>query len=90
MSYQLALLVAGVAVPVLLVRLAWAPLVWAGLVLAALGMVSTLTLATLGLAVTLPIARFGAIAWILAISAVLPRRRPRATASAATETASRR
>jgi hypothetical protein len=86
----LALLVAGVAVPALLVRLTWAPLAWAGLVLAAIGMISTLTLGTLSLAVTLPIARFGAIAWILAISAVLPRRRPRAPASAATQTVSTR
>src|SRR5438034_5615584 len=86
----LALLVAGVAVPVLLVRLVWPSLAWAGLVIAAVGMVSTLTLAWLGLAVTLPVARFGAIAWILAISVVLPVRRPRAAVPPGPETVSTR
>jgi hypothetical protein len=82
----LALLVAGVAVPVLLVRLVWAPLAWTGLVIAAVGMISTLTLAWLSLAVTLPVARFGAIAWILAISVVLPVRRRRTAAASESET----
>ncbi len=86
----LALLVAGVAVPVLLVRLVWPSLAWAGLVIAAVGMVSTLTLAWLSLAVTLPVARFGAIAWILAISVVLPVRRPRAAVPPGPETVSTR
>jgi len=78
----LALLIAGVAVPVLLVRLTNAPLAWAGLVLAAIGMISTLTLVSLSTAVTVPITRLGAVAWIVAISAVLPRHRQRTAASA--------
>jgi len=80
-----ALLAVGVAVPARLVRLTNAPLAWAGLVLAAIGMLFTVTLLTLSTAVTVPITRLGAVAWIVAISAVLPRHRRR-TAAPADET----
>jgi hypothetical protein len=67
-----ALLVAGAAVPALILRLTPAPLAWAGLVIAAVGMLSTLTLVTSALDPTLPIVRFGGLIWIVAVSALLP------------------
>jgi hypothetical protein len=68
----LALLLAGVAVPSLILRLIPRPLAWAGLVVAAVGAVSTFTLITPALEATLPIARFGGLAWIIAVSLLLP------------------
>jgi len=68
----LALLLAGVAVPSLILRLIPRPLAWAGLVVAAVGAVSTFTLITPALDATLPIARFGGLAWIIAVSLLLP------------------
>jgi hypothetical protein len=67
-----ALLIAGAAVPALILRLTPAPLAWAGLVIAAVGMLSTLTLVTSALNPTLPIVRFGGLIWIVAVSALLP------------------
>jgi hypothetical protein len=67
-----ALLIAGAAVPALILRLTPAPLAWAGLVIAAIGMLSTLTLVTSALDPTLPIVRFGGLIWIVAVSALLP------------------
>jgi len=78
-----ALLIAGVAVPALILRLTPAPLAWAGLVIAAVGMLSTLTLVTSALDPTLPIARFGGLIWIVATSALLPASRHRLAAAAA-------
>src|SRR5262249_14862737 len=83
-----ALLLAGVAVPSLILRLTPRPLAWTGLVIAAVGVVSTFTLVTPALDVTLPITRFGGLAWIIAASLLLPTNRhqlrpparPRATA----------
>jgi len=68
----LALLLAGVAVPSLILRLIPRPLAWAGLVVAAVGAVSTFTLIAPALDATLPIARFGGLAWIIAVSLLLP------------------
>jgi hypothetical protein len=70
------LLLAGVSVPMLLLRIA-RPAAIAGLVLAAVAELSTLTLLTLNAAVTLPFARFGGIAWLIAVSLLLPVSRPR-------------
>jgi hypothetical protein len=70
-----ALLLAGVAVPALILRLTPRWLAWAGLVLAAIGMLSTFTLLTSALEVTLPIVRFGGLAWIVAVSVVMPANR---------------
>jgi hypothetical protein len=67
-----ALLLAGVAVPALILRLTPAWLAWTGLVIAAAGMLSTLTLLTSALDPTLPIGRFGGVAWIVAASVLLP------------------
>jgi hypothetical protein len=72
-----ALLVAGVAVPSLLLGLTPRWLAWTGLVIAAVGMVSTLTLLTSALDPTLPIVRFGGLLWLLAVSVLMAARRPR-------------
>ena len=74
-----ALLVAGVAVPGLLLGLlprAWA---WAGLVIAALGMLAVFSLLTPALYPLLPVGRFGGLVWMVAVSVLLPRTRPRRT-----------
>ncbi len=86
------LLLAGVAVPGLLLGLLPRPLAWAGLVLAAVGVLSSLTLLTSMLDATLPITRFGGLVWAIAAGVALPvtrhrnaERRPgAATAHAAT------
>jgi hypothetical protein len=72
-----ALLVAGVAVPGLILGVlprAWA---WAGLVLAAVGMLAVLSLLTPALYPLLPVARFGGLVWLVAVSVLLPLDRPR-------------
>ena len=77
-----ALLIAGVAVPSLILRLTPRPLAWGGLVIAAIGMLSTLTLLTSALDFTLPIGRFGGLIFIVAASVLLPTSRHRLTAAA--------
>ena len=67
-----AMLVAGVAVPGLLLRLLPTALAWTGLVLAALGALSTFALLTPALDVLLPIGRFGGLIWLLVVSVKLP------------------
>jgi hypothetical protein len=77
-----ALLMAGVAVPGLLLGVlprAWA---WAGLVIAALGMLSVFSLLTPVLYPLLPVGRFGGLIWLVAASVLLPRTRPRHTVPA--------
>ena len=61
----LALLLAGVAVPSLILRLTPPWLAWTGLVIAAVGAVSTFTLVTSALDATLPIAQFDDLAKII-------------------------
>jgi hypothetical protein len=76
-----ALLMAGIAVPSLILGVlprAWA---WAGLVIAALGMLSVFSLLTPVLYPLLPVGRFGGLIWLVAASVLLPRTRPRRTAS---------
>jgi len=75
------LLLAGVSVPMLVLGIA-RPAAIAGLVLAAVAELSTLTLLTLNAAITMPIARFGGIAWLIAVSLLLPVSRPRGTGAA--------
>jgi hypothetical protein len=82
-----ALLVAGVAVPSLVLRLTPRWLAWAGLVIAAAGVLSTLTLLTSALDATLPIGRFGGLIWIVAVSLLLPASRHRLPAARAGEPA---
>lgn len=72
-----ALLIAGVAVPALIMKLIPRALAIAGLILAAIGMIATATLLTATLDPTLPVVRFGGLIWIIAASILLTRtRRP--------------
>jgi hypothetical protein len=75
------LLLAGVAVPMMLVGPGFGPasrpLGIAGVVLGVVAELSTLTLLTMDAAVTMPIARFGGIIWLIAVSLLLPASRVR-------------
>jgi hypothetical protein len=72
-----ALLIAGVAVPALVLRLVPRGLAVAGLVVAVAGVVSVLSLLVPALSLLLPVARFGGLLWLLAMSVALPlSRRP--------------
>jgi hypothetical protein len=75
------LLLAGVAVPMMLVGSGFGPaarpLGIAGVVLGAVAELSSLTLLTTGAAFTMPIARFGGLAWLIAVSLLLPASRVR-------------
>jgi hypothetical protein len=71
----LALLVAGAAVPSLILGLVPRPLAWAGLVIAAIGVLSTFALLTPALDAALPVGRFGGLLWLIAASIALPRTR---------------
>jgi hypothetical protein len=73
----LGLLVAGLAVPGVILGLQPRPLAWAGLVIAALCELTTLVLIWEGLSVLAPIARFPALVWLIVAGALLPHRRPR-------------
>ncbi len=75
-----AMLIAGVAVPSLILRLLPTALAWAGLLIAVLGALATLALLTPALDVLLPICRFAGLAWLIAVSVTLPLTRPRRTA----------
>lgn len=74
-AVMLALLIAGISVPALLAGLLPRPLAWAGLALAVLGALSTLTLLNLVFGPALPIVRFGGIIWLIAAAALLPHTR---------------
>jgi hypothetical protein len=71
----LGLLVAGMAVPSLILGLLPRPLAWVGLATAALAELTTLVLVWPGLGPILPIARISALVWLLAAGALLPLRR---------------
>jgi hypothetical protein len=74
----LGLLVAGMAVPGLIVRLLPRPLAWLGLVIALVAELCTLSLIwPSSLSVLLPIARFPALAWLIVAGALMPTQRPR-------------
>ena len=75
----LGLLLAGVAVPGLILGLLPRPLAWTGLVIAAVAELSTLSLLVPALSVLLPLARFPGLAWLIAAGFLLPHRRPRTT-----------
>jgi hypothetical protein len=72
-----AMLIAGVAVPGLLLGLLPKALTWTGLVIAGLGALATFALLTPALDVLLPIGRFGGLLWLIAVSVTLPLTRPR-------------
>ena len=78
----LGLLVAGIAVPALILRLTVRPLAWAGLVIAAVSLLATFTLLTSALDATLPAGRFAGLAWLIAVSVALPRNRHAVAATA--------
>lgn len=73
----LGLLVAGIAVPTLLLRLLPAPLAWTGLVIAVLAELSFLTMVFEPVQFLVPIGRFGALIWLVVAGFLLPRGRPR-------------
>jgi hypothetical protein len=75
----LGLLVAGIAVPSLIVGLLPRSLAWAGLVIAAICELTTLVLIWPGLSPLLPVGRFSALAWLIVAGAMLPLRRARRT-----------
>lgn len=66
------LLIAGIAVPGLITRLLPRWHAWAGLVIAALAMIATLTVALPDLSILLPIVRFPSLAWIVLAAFLLP------------------
>lgn len=74
-----ALLVAGIAVPSLVLRLLPRWLGIAGLVIAAFGVVAVIGLAVPVLSPVLPVVRFGGLLWLVTASALLPVTRPRRT-----------
>ena len=68
----LGLLVAGIAVPALVLRLLPAQLSWAGLVIAAVCEFSVLAMVVEPLHVLVPIGRFTSLAWIIAAGFLIP------------------
>jgi hypothetical protein len=77
----LGLLLAGISVPALIVRLLPRPVAWAGLIIAAIAELSTLSLVFPAFAILLPIARFPALIWLVVAGALLPTQRPKSAAS---------
>ncbi len=71
----LGLLVAGMAVPSLILGLTPRTVAWIGLVIAALAELATLVLVWPQLGVILPIARISALVWLVVAGALLPLRR---------------
>jgi hypothetical protein len=76
----LGLLLAGITVPALILRLLPRWLAWAGLVVAGIAMIATLAVAFPALAIAVPVARFPAMAWLIAVGFLLPRQRNRRNA----------
>lgn len=73
----LGLLLAGIAVPALLLRLVPAPLALTGLVIAAVAELATLSLLWPSASVLLPIGRFAGLLWLIIVGMLLPHRRAR-------------
>jgi hypothetical protein len=71
----LGLLVAGIAVPSLILGLTPRTVAWVGLAIAALAELTTLVLVWPELGVILPIARISALVWLVVAGALLPLRR---------------
>lgn len=68
-----ALLIAGVAIPALVLRLLPRPLAVTGVVIAVCGAVALLGLLVPAVQFLLPVVRFGGLLWLVAVSVVLPR-----------------
>jgi hypothetical protein len=77
----LGLLLAGIAVPSLIVGLLPRPAAWAGLIIAVVAELSTLALVFAPLAILLPIARFPALIWLVVAGVLLPTQRANANAA---------
>ncbi len=72
---SLGLLIAGIAVPSLILKLVPAWFAWAGLVIAALSELSFLSMVVEPLQYLLPIGRFLGMIWLIAAGFILPHRR---------------
>lgn len=72
----LGLLLAGIAVPGLLIGLLPRAVAWTGLIIAGIAELTTLVLIWPSLAAMLPIARFPALVWLIVAGLLLPHRRP--------------
>ncbi|MGX9792446.1 hypothetical protein [Mycobacterium sp. MMS18-G62] len=68
----LGLLIAGIAVPSLIVGLLPKAVAWTGLVIAGLAELTTLALIWLALSPLLPVARFSGLVWLVVAGAMLP------------------
>jgi hypothetical protein len=79
----LGLLIAGIAVPGLIVGLLPRALAWTGLVIAGLAEVTTLVLVWPWLSPLLPVARFTGLVWLIVAGVMLPMRRRNAQQAAA-------
>lgn len=73
------LLVAGIAVPTLILGLAPRWVAWVGLVIAVLSELGILALLVPAFGFTLPIGRFAGVAWLIAMGFLLPRDRHQVT-----------
>jgi hypothetical protein len=71
----LGLLIAGIAVPGLIVGLLPRAVAWAGLVIAGVAELTTLVLIWPGLSPLLPVARFTGLVWLIVAGVLLPLRR---------------
>jgi hypothetical protein len=71
----LGLLIAGIAVPALIVGLLPRAVAWTGLVIAGLAELTTLVLIWPGLSPLLPVGRFTGLVWLIVAGALLPLRR---------------
>jgi hypothetical protein len=71
----LGLLIAGIAVPALIVGLLPRALAWTGLVIAGLAELTTLVLIWPGLSPLLPVCRFTGLVWLIVAGVMLPLRR---------------
>ena len=71
----LGLLIAGMAVPSLIVGLLPRAVAWTGLVIAGLAELTTLALIWPGLSPLLPVARFSGLVWLIVAGVMLPLRR---------------
>src|ERR1700738_2824692 len=80
----LGLLIAGIAVPGLLVGLLPRPVAWTGLVIAGVAELTTLVLVWTALSQLLPVARFTGLIWLIVAGALLPLRRANRQAAGAT------
>jgi hypothetical protein len=71
----LGLLVAGIAVPSLILRMLPVPFAWVGLVIAGIAELSFLSMVIEPLQLLIPIGRFGALIWLVIAGFLLPKTR---------------